>query len=109
MHLEGLFIYLMVFSTTLILLESGIVTSSDIEGAGVSTFAAQKCSDGTVYGKCSLSKPLYCSNGVLVNNCTKCGCSGNKTCVTATNSCNTPPGVQSPAIISIDGEAESMR
>jgi hypothetical protein len=33
------------------------------------------CSDGTLYGECSSTKPLYCSNGNLVNNCSYCNCS----------------------------------
>jgi len=35
---------------------------------------AQTCSDGTAYGSCSSTKPLYCNNGNLVNNCQQCGC-----------------------------------
>ncbi|MBI2659507.1 PKD domain-containing protein [Candidatus Woesearchaeota archaeon] len=49
------------------------------------------CSDGTQYSQCSVTKPLYCSNGTLINNCFLCGClsnltcSSNETCVTLTN------------------------
>lgn len=32
------------------------------------------CSDGTRCGRCSSSKPIYCSNGNLVNDCGFCGC-----------------------------------
>jgi len=32
------------------------------------------CSDGTPYGACSATAPLYCDNGVLVSNCAVCGC-----------------------------------
>ncbi|MFH1520861.1 MAG: transglutaminase-like domain-containing protein [Candidatus Micrarchaeota archaeon] len=32
------------------------------------------CSDGTKYGYCSYTKPLFCSDGVLVNNTAGCGC-----------------------------------
>ena len=35
----------------------------------------QKCNDGTAYGYCSVTKPLYCSNGTLINKCSVCGCS----------------------------------
>ena len=34
----------------------------------------ESCSDGTVYGNCSLTKPQYCDGGVLINNCQVCGC-----------------------------------
>jgi len=33
-----------------------------------------RCIDGTEYGKCSVNKPQYCSNGILINNCSVCGC-----------------------------------
>lgn len=32
------------------------------------------CSDGTVYGSCSVVKPLYCDFGGLVGKCGVCGC-----------------------------------
>ncbi|MFH1255825.1 MAG: LamG-like jellyroll fold domain-containing protein [Candidatus Diapherotrites archaeon] len=35
---------------------------------------AQSCSDGTAYNACSAAKPLFCSNGSLVNDCSDCGC-----------------------------------
>jgi len=34
----------------------------------------QKCGDGTFEGYCSLSKPYYCSGGILIQNVSKCGC-----------------------------------
>ena len=34
----------------------------------------QKCSDGTEYGGCSLTKPKFCENGVLSEDAAKCGC-----------------------------------
>jgi len=33
------------------------------------------CNDGTAYGQCSSTKPKMCVNGVLVDNCSACGCS----------------------------------
>ncbi len=38
------------------------------------------CSDGTLYSQCSLTKPLYCSGGTLVNSCSQCGCPSGETC-----------------------------
>jgi hypothetical protein len=32
------------------------------------------CSDETAYGSCSESKPLFCANGTLTDNCSYCGC-----------------------------------
>jgi hypothetical protein len=34
----------------------------------------QKCSDGTLYGQCSTSKPKYCENGNLIDKASICGC-----------------------------------
>jgi len=34
------------------------------------------CGDGTFYGGCSISKPLFCSNGELIEFASFCGCSG---------------------------------
>jgi len=38
------------------------------------------CGDGTGYGKCSSNKPKYCDDGVLVDNCQKCGCPPGSEC-----------------------------
>lgn len=49
------------------------------QGEGESATCVQaKCSDGTDSGKCSLNKPKQCSNGVLADNATACGCPSNK-------------------------------
>jgi hypothetical protein len=40
------------------------------------------CSDGTPYGACSSSKPLYCNNGNLTSKCSQCGCASNQICLT---------------------------
>ncbi|KYK27217.1 hypothetical protein AYK26_04100 [Euryarchaeota archaeon SM23-78] len=50
------------------------------------------CSDGTLYGQCSSSLPLYCNNGVLEDRCSACGCPTNYTCL-VNESCRIPiPG-----------------
>ena len=57
MKLEGLFVYLIVFSISLTLLGSGLFDSLKpqyLTRESIS-LAAQKCSDGTVYGKCVFS------------------------------------------------------
>lgn len=47
-----------------------------------------RCSDGTQYGKCNNSyKPKYCKNGVLIDNCSYCGCNSGYNCLT-NGSCN---------------------
>ncbi len=37
-----------------------------------------KCSDGTPFGQCSLTKPKYCGSGQLVDRCSLCGCPADK-------------------------------
>ena len=46
-----------------------------------------KCSDGTLYSTCSLSKPFYCDNGQLVFNCQECGCNEGQGCDSTTGYC----------------------
>ena len=38
------------------------------------TYEPPTCSDGTLYGQCSVAKPKMCVNGALVDNATSCGC-----------------------------------
>lgn len=40
----------------------------------------QVCSDGTAYDICSVTKPKYCSNGILVDDCEVCGCDAGYMC-----------------------------
>ncbi len=48
-----------------------------------------KCSDGTLYNSCSLTKPIYCNQSqILLENCGKCGCPDDKpTCNHNTGAC----------------------
>jgi len=41
----------------------------------IETPFVNKCEDGTWYNHCALTKPLYCSQGELINNASECGCS----------------------------------
>ena len=52
-------------------LEDGYCASS---GEGDDSDRGTCMSDGTVYGKCSLTVPLYCDQGTLVSDCSFCGC-----------------------------------
>lgn len=40
----------------------------------------ETCSDGTAYGSCSNTKPLYCDGGALVDSCQLCGCPLDEEC-----------------------------
>ncbi len=51
---------------------------------------SQTCSDGTIYGQCSTTKPKYCSNNNLTNSCLNCGCPTGQSCNQTSNSCYTP-------------------
>jgi len=54
----------------------------------LSVFAdGEACSDGTVHGACGPTKPKYCVNGNLTDDCEKCGCLSTKQCDAATNTC----------------------
>ena len=44
------------------------------------TGTAQSCSDGTLFGYCSTNLPYYCDNGVLIQDCSTCGCSSGYVC-----------------------------
>ncbi len=50
------------------------------------------CSDGTPYGQCSVTKPLYCNNGILIDNCQICGCYDGQACKTD-GICNWIPNI----------------
>jgi PGF-pre-PGF domain-containing protein len=54
-------------------------------GGGDST-----CSDGTSYGACSVNKPKYCDNGILIDDCVRCGCPEGQTCDVISGSCYVP-------------------
>ncbi|MFH1311418.1 MAG: S8 family serine peptidase [Nanoarchaeota archaeon] len=57
------------------------------------TLVSSKCSDGTISDMCSINKPGYCSNGFLVNDCSRCGCSGDMICKSS-GICSKPTGEQ---------------
>ncbi len=45
-----------------------------IDGITAAGECAIKCKDESLSGECSKTKPLFCSNGVLVNKSSVCGC-----------------------------------
>ncbi|MCP3684918.1 MAG: LamG domain-containing protein, partial [bacterium] len=51
---------------------------------------SEECSDGTTYGACSDTQPWYCNNGVLIDDCDRCGCPSDKEC-DDDGSCVVPP------------------
>ncbi len=55
-------------------------TSDEICSDGQCIDATQTCSDSTPYGQCSLTKPKYCDNGNLIDNCQECGCDDDTYC-----------------------------
>jgi hypothetical protein len=40
----------------------------------------KNCTDGTLYNKCSTTRPLYCSNGTLISKCSVCKCESGYSC-----------------------------
>lgn len=61
----------------------------------------QNCSDGTLYGQCSSTLPLYCNNGTLEDRCSQCSCPTNYTCM-INESCR----AQIPADVDNDGDVD---
>jgi subtilisin family serine protease len=43
-------------------------------------YTIDMCSDGTPYGECSKTKPKFCQDGTLIDNCQVCGCPANYEC-----------------------------
>jgi len=52
--------------------------------------APVSCSDGTASGQCSATKPKYCNNGTLADNCAICGCQAGYSCNSSNNACYLP-------------------
>ena len=48
---------------------------------------ADKCPDGTLYDQCSTTKPKYCNNGNLVDNCNECLCPTEQACNLISGAC----------------------
>jgi parallel beta-helix repeat protein len=60
------------------------------DGKAGCTYACGICSDGTFFGECSNEKPKYCMEGILINDCVRCGC-GNGNCNATTKACEEIP------------------
>ena len=45
-----------------------------------SSFCAGPDNENISFGQCSSTKPLYCDNGNLINQCSSCGCSSGQQC-----------------------------
>jgi hypothetical protein len=64
--------------------------------SNISSCPTLRCTDGTRYSECSLTKPNYCKNGDIIENSPLCGCSegyeqnqnGCKAIVRADSKCN---------------------
>lgn len=52
-----------------------------------------ECSDGTPFGACSPNKPLFCRDGALMNNCSKCGCDEGYLCEAKSAVCYQKPSI----------------
>lgn len=61
--------------------------SDDGDDDGDGSGGASTCSDGTPYGACSVNKPKYCDNGILIDDCVRCGCPEGQTCDGISGSC----------------------
>ncbi|MFH1711173.1 MAG: NosD domain-containing protein [Nanoarchaeota archaeon] len=57
----------------------------------ISVALSNPCSDGTLAGTCSNQKPLFCENGLLIDDCGTCGCDSG-TCNLGTDACEVETG-----------------
>ncbi|VVC00496.1 Uncharacterised protein [uncultured archaeon] len=66
-------------------LEARAETAKGILSSGIEKITVKKqgknCVDGTAFGACSGKKPLFCVAGKLDENCEKCGCGQEETCI----------------------------
>ncbi len=46
------------------------------------------CSDGTEFYKCSINMPEYCDGGVIISDCSKCGCPSGFACDGKSGTCS---------------------
>src|SRR3989338_1193775 len=60
--------------------DSSSTLSFDDLKVSSNVISPQTCSDGTLYGQCSINQPLFCNNGTLENRCQQCGCTQGVTC-----------------------------
>jgi hypothetical protein len=91
MKAETLLISFGVLAVFLILLGIGffdfLLTAPSTSAMAVSNLTPSICSDGTLYGQCSASKPYYCLLGNLVISCSNCGCPIGQSCDSTTKKC----------------------
>ena len=88
------------------------ITMSAHTGEILFRTAPRKCSDGTLYGRCSSTKPKYCDNGILIDKCSSCGCSSwncqsDGSCKQTTPNCDSTCKAQSFASGICRGDATS--
>jgi hypothetical protein len=66
--------FLFIFLTIIVALFSGFIIYTDIYGGEGLSFFDRTCGDGTPYGECSLRNPYFCSDGLLFERASECGC-----------------------------------
>lgn len=57
--------------------EEEVLPKEEVEERPPEKLVVQKCTDGTLYGQCSVNKPKYCENGKLIDKASLCGCPAN--------------------------------
>jgi hypothetical protein len=51
-----------------------------IQDESLLTKEGTNCDDGTINASCSTTKPLYCQDETLIDNCAECGCENEEIC-----------------------------
>ncbi|MFA5856266.1 MAG: S8 family serine peptidase [Candidatus Pacearchaeota archaeon] len=67
--------------------DSGLICNNITNKCDSPQLNTPKCSDGTPFESCSITKPKYCSNGSLINKCLTCGCDSGYYCENQTGNC----------------------
>ncbi|MBI2664277.1 hypothetical protein HYX10_02950 [Candidatus Woesearchaeota archaeon] len=60
--------------------EPNVITSAEQDQTIAAIGQLRNCNDGTQHASCSLTKPKYCYDAELSDNCITCGCPGSQTC-----------------------------
>ncbi len=87
---------------------SGIACSPTTIEVGAAT--AEKCSDGTSFGTCSINQPKYCDEGLLVDRASICGCPEDM--VRSGERCKEPAGscslILNPSTVRANGQSTAV-
>jgi len=83
---------------------SGIDIDDLINKQDNTSISISKCSEGTVYGRCSMNKPKYCNQGNLIEECDRCGCPRENVCTPSKKCVKSETAMPDLVIVDFDEE-----